>query len=110
MPKSEKDLIERRAGSRHTCEQPNALTILVRPKMQKYKVTVFDISATGISFLLEVALPEGTVLALQRQILIPGQSWIRSGKVMHASQRGDKWLIGCELTPPFSVDELSALR
>jgi PilZ domain len=102
--------IERRDGSRYTCEDFNNLTILVRSRMQKHQVVVFNISATGIAFIMDVPLKPGEVVAFQRYILAPGQSWIRSGKVNQATKRGDKWLIGCELTPPFSAEELNAIR
>lgn len=85
------------------------LTILVRPKMRKYQVVVHDVSPTGIGFLADVELHPGTVLALQRLIYQPGQSWIRSGRVLQATPQSDKWLVGCELSPPFSEEEMAAL-
>jgi hypothetical protein len=100
---------DRRGCERLPCQQYVALTILIRPKMQKFEVTVHDVSHTGIGFLLDAPLKVGTVLALQRRIYVPGQSWIRSGKVTHATQLGDKWLMGCELSPPFSQAELASL-
>jgi hypothetical protein len=101
---------ERREGSRVVCEQFVSLTILVRPKMQKFQVEVVDLAPQGVGFLLDQPLIAGTVLALQRVLYVPGQSWIRSGKVMHSSPREDKWLIGCEVSPPFSGEELRAMR
>ena len=102
--------LERREGGRVVCQQFVSLTILVRPKMQKFQVEVVDLAPNGVGFLLDQPLLAGTVLALQRVIYVPGQSWIRSGKVMHSSPREDKWLIGCEVSPPFTGEELKAMR
>lgn len=101
---------ERRNGPREDCDQSVSLTILVRPQMRKYQVVVVNAGIRGLAFLMDEPLQTGAVLALQRQIRIPGQSWIRSGKVTHSTQRGEKWLIGCELTPPFSREELESLQ
>ena len=101
---------ERRDSGREACHKFVPLTILVRPQMQKYQVEVVNAGIRGMAFLMDEPLNAGTVLALQRQIRIPGLSWIRSGKVTHATQRGEKWLIGCELTPPFSREELESLQ
>jgi len=102
--------MERRSESRHTCVKAHQLTILVRPKMTKHQVVIVDVSATGIAFLNDEPLESGTVVALQRQIMMPNQSWIRSGKVSHAKRQGDQWLIGCMLSPPFSAEELKAME
>jgi len=101
---------ERRDSLREDCTKFVSLTILVRPKMQKFQVVVVNAGIRGMAFLMDEPLPTGAVLALQHQIRIPGQSWIRSGKVTHATQHGEKWLIGCELTPPFSKEELESLQ
>ncbi len=101
---------DRRDSRRVDCSKYVPLTILVRPKMRKHQVLVVNAGIRGIAFLLDEPLAAGAVLALQRQIPIPGKSWIRSGKVTHATQNGDRWLIGCELTPPFSKEELDSLQ
>jgi PilZ domain len=103
----EEILKERRAHERHNCTRIVPLTILVRPKMQRYQIVPTDISQTGLSFLLNAPIQVGAVFAIQRHVLIPGQSWVRSGKVTHCSARGDQWQLGCELTPPFSEEELA---
>src|SRR5262245_10577956 len=100
---------ERRTSKRQRCQPFVSLTILVRPKMQKYQVTIHDVCHTCLGFLADVPLQPGTVLALQRQIYAPGLSWIRSGKVTHATPHGEKWLVGCVLSPPFSDSELTGM-
>jgi hypothetical protein len=98
---------ERRTHERHPCTRTIALTILVRPKMQRFQIFPTDISRAGLAFMLHVPLPVGAVFAVQRHVLMPNQSWVRSGKVIHCAARGDQWYIGCELTPPFSDEELA---
>jgi PilZ domain len=102
--------MERREAKRHTCAKAYKMTVLVRPTMTKHQVIIVDVSATGIAFLIDEPLESGTVVALQRQLMLPNKSWIRSGKVSHAKRKGDQWLIGCVLTPPFSEDELKNLE
>ncbi len=102
---------DRRASVRKEVSEGSLqLTILVRPGMRKYQVSAADISNFGIGFLMDESLPLGSVLAVQQHVLIPGRSWIRSGKVIHATPRGDRWLIGCEVSPPFSKQELEVLQ
>jgi hypothetical protein len=100
---------ERRRTERHRCKKDVSLTILVRPKLQKYKVKVYEVSQGGIGFLMETPLELNTVVALQRIMYSPRVSWLRSGKVIHATQQGERWLIGCELSPPFTEAEIASL-
>jgi len=97
-----------RRGECLRCRKGVSVTILVRPQMTKLQVTIHNVSADGIGLLMEAPLAPGTVLALQR-LYSPTQSWIRSGKVTRSTQQGASWHVACDLSPPFSEEEMAAL-
>jgi hypothetical protein len=66
-----------------------------------------DISVEGIAFLLKVAFPRGTRLTIELVDTSPPRRL--TACVVHATARGEDWLLGCELERPLSVAELYGL-
>lgn len=82
---------------------------IIRPSLQCFRVTLWDASTHGISFLHDAPLERGTLLALQLRAGMPGSSRVRTAHVAHATRQGEKWLIGCRISPPLSDIELESL-
>jgi hypothetical protein len=66
-----------------------------------------DISVEGVAVTLKVAFPRGTLLTIELVDITPPRRLIAS--VIHATPRGEDWLLGCELERPLSVTELYGL-
>ena len=98
-----------RCEPRHGCWQCPLVRLAIRPRFRSFKAFLQDVSASGIGFFLGSSLEPGTVLALQLKAGLPGTSLVRTAKVVHATPREGRWLIGCRLSPPFSAAELEAL-
>jgi hypothetical protein len=72
-----------------------------------YALTV---SPGGISFLSAVPLRPGSVLGLQLLWGLPSASRMRVARVTHcASGEEGGWRVGCEVSPPFSPEEVASL-
>ncbi len=82
---------------------------VTRPSLKAFRVTIFDASPYGISFLHDVPLEPNTVLSFQLMAGKPGVSWVRTARVIHATPQEEKWVIGCQVSPPFSAQELESL-
>jgi hypothetical protein len=69
-----------------------------------------DVGPDGISFLAERPLRPWSVLALQVLCSAPAASRMRVARVAHcaAGEKGG-WRVGCEVTPPFSGEEIASL-
>lgn len=98
-----------RTATRYPCRPDLALTILIRPLMVRMQVFLVDICANGLSFFCTELLPAGTILAMQRHVPAPTGPWVRSGLVGHCSAVEGGFLIGLEVTPYFSAEELDLL-
>jgi hypothetical protein len=98
-----------RSATRYPCKPDQVLTILVRPSLAKYQVTPHDICANGLSFFIDQPLDVGSVLAIQRVVIGPSGSWVRSGRVEHCTPVEGGYVVGVELTPFFSAEELEEL-
>jgi hypothetical protein len=69
-----------------------------------------DIGADGIGFLAERPLRPGSVLALQVLRGAPSTSLTRVARVIHCAPReGGGWRVGCQVSPPFSPEEVASL-
>jgi hypothetical protein len=77
--------------------------------MRRYQVTLHNVSPNGVGFYVDEPLAVGTVLGLQRAVRSHTGSWVRSGRVVHCTLAGDRYLVGCMLSPAFTEDELQAL-
>ena len=112
MTASRRNLPARNAGrhARHTCENFVSVEILVRPKMRRFQVVMIDVSADGISFLH--GRPACSRAPFWRCSATPCCRPFRgfgpAGSRMQPNA-ARKWLIGCELSPPFSEDEMADL-
>jgi len=70
---------------------------------------MWEVSPAGISFLYDAPLEPDTVVALQVRAGLPGLSRVRTARVIHATEQGGSWRIGCQVSPPFSERELESL-
>ena len=69
--------------------------------------TLWNLTGDGIGLHLPRPLEPGTLLQVQfRHALVPD----RVAKVIHASPNDTGWLVGCEITLPFSETEVEALQ
>jgi hypothetical protein len=82
---------------------------VARPSLKAFRVTICDASSYGISFLHNVPLEPNTVLSFQLMAGKPGVSWVRTARVVHSTRQQEKWVIGCQVSPPFSDQELESL-
>jgi hypothetical protein len=99
-----------RGGQRRPCRSSPLLKLLVRPSFQPQNGVARDVSRRGISFFLGRELPVGARLALYSRGGRRGDSCVLTARVVYATTcRGGSWLIGCELSRPFSDAELAAL-
>lgn len=102
---------EKKSQQRRLCLNQHKLTILVRPRMEKFQVLLREISVNEVLIHVHSPLEAGSVLAMQRIVPYPGTSWIRSGKVQEVlSQEDGSALVSCSMSPPFSKEELDALE
>ncbi len=109
QPAEQWDGPERRATSRQRCACGSFALFIIRPSFQCFRVPLWDVSPAGISFLHDVPLKPDTVVALQVRAGLPGLSRVRTARVIHATEQGGQWRIGCQVSPPFSERELESL-
>lgn len=102
-------LLERCSRPRRRCRGKTFALFIIRPSLRCFRVSLWDASADGISFLHDTPLECGTLLALQLGAGMPGASWVRTAHVTHATAQAGKWLIGCRVRPPLSDLELDSL-
>ena len=82
---------------------------IARPSLKAFRVFICDASPYGISFLHDFPLEPKTILSFQLMAGKPGVSWVRTARVIHATPQQEKWVIGCQVSPPFSAQELESL-
>lgn len=82
---------------------------VARPSLKAFRVPICDASTYGISFLHDSPLEPETVLSFQLMAGKPGVSWVRTARVIHATPQHGKWMIGCQVSPPFSAQELESV-
>ncbi len=101
--------VDPRSEPRRGCWPCLLVRLAIRPRFRSFKAYLRDVSASGIAFFLGSPLQPGTVLALQLKAGQPGTSLVRIARVVHATPREGRWLIGCRLSPPFSAAQLEKL-
>jgi hypothetical protein len=75
--------VESRTQKRRRCRQNSVVRLAIRPSFQNIVALVHDVSESGIGFLLDRPLEEGTSLILQLKGGRRGTSVVRTAKVMH---------------------------
>lgn len=86
-------------------------TALLRPRAARgaalRPAVVTNVSANGLGLFLPSSAEVGQSFELE----FPGTGVRpRVGHVCHATPEGAGWLVGCELAPPLSEEELDTLR
>jgi hypothetical protein len=104
--RSHSPVVDRRSAERFLCNRvcfarPNGTSLGMT-----WGVTIYDISAHGISLLLKRRLESGSIVAIQpsRQ----SQTKPILARVLRSLQWPRGWLHGCELAEPLSDAELDA--
>jgi len=100
---------ERRSDLRRRCRGNTVAQFVIRPSFRCFRVTLWDASPRGISFLHDAPLAQGTILGVQLGVGRSDASYVRAAHVVHATPRMGKWLIGCRLSPPLSSTQLDYL-
>ena len=100
---------ELRSQSRRRSRGKAFALFVTRPSLKAFRVFICDATPYGISFLHDVPLEPKTVLSFQLMAGKPGVSWVRTALVIHATKQQEKWVIGCQVSPPFSAQELESL-
>jgi hypothetical protein len=102
---------ERRRWRRRVCRPAPVLCYVPWPDSLGRLGRVVDISPEGIGFLADGPLRPGSVLGLQLLWGLPSASQTRVARVAHcACGEEGGWRFGCEVTPPFSGEEIASLR
>jgi hypothetical protein len=69
-----------------------------------------DVGPQGIGFLSACPLRPGSVLALQVLCGAPGTSRTRVARVVFCAGGDEgRWHVGCQVSPPFSPEEVASL-
>ncbi len=101
---------ERRRAPRRPCPTRLALSYVPWPGSLGRLGYALSVSPEGISFLAERPLHPGSVLGLQLLWGLPSASRTRVARVAHcADDEEGRWRVGCEVTPPFSPEEVASL-
>jgi hypothetical protein len=101
---------ERRRAPRRACRSAAELNYVPWPDSLGRLGYVLDIAAEGIGFRAERPLRPGAVLALQVLRGAPGASLTRVARVVYCNpQDGGGWRVGCQVSPPFSPEEVASL-
>ncbi len=102
---------ERRSMGRFPAAHRPLVHLLVKPSFFSVRAFVHDVSQAGIAFLLNRPLKPGSRLAFQLRDDRRGNTRIQSARVAHLTpQPGGYWLVGCEISPPLSGEELHFLQ
>ena len=102
--------VERRRSPRRTCAVCPALSYVPWPGALGRLGYARSVSPEGVRFLAEGPLRPGAVLGLQLLWGRPSASRTRVARVAHcAAGEEGRWEVGCEVTPPFSAEEVASL-
>ncbi|HZY89413.1 MAG TPA: PilZ domain-containing protein [Gemmataceae bacterium] len=102
--------VERRRSRRRACRSAPALSYVPWPGELGQLGHAVDVGPQGIGFLATRPLRPGAVLALQVLGGAPGTSRTRVARVVHcAGGEGGQWRVGCQVSPPFSPEEVASL-
>ena len=101
---------ERRRSPRRPCPRLPALSYVPWPGSLGRLGYALSVSPEGVSFLAAGPLRPGSVLGLQLLWGLPSASHTRVARVAHcAGEAEGGWRVGCEVTPPFSAEEVASL-
>ena len=102
--------VERRRSPRRPCSVRPALSYVPWPGGLGRLGYALSVSPEGVRFLAEGPLRPGAVLGLQLLWGRPSVSRTRVARVAHcAAGEEGRWEVGCEVTPPFSAEEVASL-
>ena len=99
----------RREGPRRDSGSRALLRYVVRQSLLSRWGHALDFTGQGLAFLAAEPVGCGSALALRLEDGPPGSSVIRTGRVSHCFRVPGGWRVGCEVSPPFSPAELTAL-
>jgi PilZ domain len=101
---------ERRRWPRRACRSAPALSYVPWPDFLGRLGHAVDVSSEGIGFLAARPLRPGSVLALQVLRGVPSASLTRVARVVHCARGAEgRWRVGCQVSPPFSPEEVASL-
>ncbi len=101
---------ERRRWPRRACRPGPVLCYVPWPDALGRLARAVDLSPGGIGFLAEGPLRPGSVLALQALSGAPTASRTRVARVARcAGREKGGWRVGCEVSPPFTGEEIASL-
>jgi hypothetical protein len=101
---------ERRRSPRRACRSAPALNYVPWPDLLGRLGHAVDVGPEGIGFLAERPLRPGSVLALQVLCGAPSASLTRVARVVHCAREEEgRWRVGCQVSPPFSPEEVASL-
>jgi hypothetical protein len=100
---------DRRAEPRRDCNPFRFVWVVARPSLRPFRAAARDFSERGLSFLHDSPLEAGSIFALQLTVRQADTSLVRTARVTHVTPMEDLWLIGCQVSPPFSAAELESL-
>ena len=99
---------ERRHEPRIDCPARPTLRFAVRPDPRLCWGYAANISAGGVGFL--AVEPVGPGAELELYVLEGPPSCLRVVRVTHCAPSGTgSWLVGCQVSPPFSGEEIACL-
>jgi hypothetical protein len=110
LPEASPGAVERRRSPRRPCPVRPAVNYVPWPGSLGRLGYALSVSAEGISFLAAGPLPPGSVLGLQLLSGVPSASRTRVARVARcAAGEEGRWEVGCEVSPPFSPEEVASL-
>jgi hypothetical protein len=93
----------RRAAVRIRCDGRSARRLFVIESYRTVPAEVANISLTGIGLVLPEPLSTGTYVFVELDGQVTAELF---AKAVHATPRGEGWLVGCELVTPLTRAEL----
>ena len=101
---------ERRRSPRRPCPVSSPLSYVPWPGSLGRLGHAVSVSSEGVRFLAEGPLRPGSILGLQLLWGLPSASRTRVARVAHcAAGEEGRWEVGCEVSPPFSPEEVASL-
>ena len=100
---------DRRGSERRPLDPNSAWTVLRDDHTVVPRTRVRDISQTGIALLVDEPLRPGTVLVITLQNQLLRLTRLLPIRVMHATEVGDGWVLGCQFVRKLSSPEIQML-
>lgn len=105
----EMELANQRASVRYRCGPALPGRLFASTDFRYQRVWIRDISRTGIGILSDRPLDENSFLVVQIRSLNSGEKYDLPVQVMHCTQLGNEWLLGCEFIHSLEDDSLDDL-